>query len=277
MIFKKSKNGFQFWGRDGGKIGPAAAFAEVEDQPDLTGTVEAAASSTLTGTGTAFDTEIEVGQFIEIGLATPRIAYVGAIGGATSLSMFDPDNLTTPLVLTIPALTTIKIFKALWLGKTAPDGIKVMVEESTVETKSSDNGETPENVYSSGLVCKFELTLMEPSLDAINKLLPGLFNVTKDANGYIVASSIGTRPGYDFKSAAKQFAITEYAGQGLSTDPGDRLDAFKVAWQGVFATSKNSTDQQGLTLTGFMFADDTRTINGVPQFMATNLPAMAFD
>ena len=29
MIFKKSKNGFQFWGRDGGKIGPAAAFAKV--------------------------------------------------------------------------------------------------------------------------------------------------------------------------------------------------------------------------------------------------------
>ena len=277
MIFKKSKNGFQFWGRDGGKIGPAAAFAEVEDQPALAGTVSATASSTLTGVGTAFDVDLEPGFFIEFDLPTPRIAYVYTVGAATSLTMYNPDNITQPLVITIPALTTYRRFKALWLGKTAPDGIKVMVEESTVETKSSDNGETPENVYSSGLSAKFELTLMEPSLDAINKLLPGMFNVTKDANGYNVASSIGTRPGYDFKAAAKQFAVVEYAGQGLSIEPGDRLDAFKVAWQGVFSTSKNSTDQQGLTLTGFMFADDTRTINGVPQFMATNLPAMAFD
>ena len=277
MRLVKSKNGFQFWGRDGGKIGPAALFFNVEDQPNLAGTVAATASATLTGTGTAFTTALNESDFVEIMTATPIIGYVHTITSATSITIHDPDDLTKPLVVTVPALTNIRPYKGLWLGKTAPDGIKVMVEESTVETKSSDNGETVENVYSSGVAAKFEFTLMEPSLDAINKLLPGMFNVTKDVNGFIVASSVGTRPGYDYKSASKQLAVIEYAGQGPSKNPGDRLDAFKVAFQGVFAGTKNSTDQQGLTLTGFMFPDDTRRVNNVPQFMATNLPAMLFD
>jgi len=277
MIIQKSKNGFQFVGRDGGKIGPAAFILGVADLANQAGTVEAAASSTLTGTTTAFNTALVVGDFIEFATTIPFVAYVYAIGGATSLTMHDPDNLTLPLVVTIPALTTYKIFRSTWAGKTAPDGIKITVDESTVETKSSDRGESPENVYSSGQMYKVELTLMEASLDTLSRLLPGIVNVTRDVNGLIVAASYGSRTGFDYKLNSQQVAFIEYTGISISALPADRLDCFKMTFSAAFATTKNSTDQQGITLTGFMFEDETRKVNGIPQYMATNLPAMAFD
>jgi len=189
----------------------------------------------------------------------------------------DPNNPSADLTITAPLATNFRKFNGLWLGKTAPDGINVSVEESTVETKSSDRGESPENVYSSGTTAKIELTLMEPSLESLNKLLKGMVNVTRDANGLIVASSIGSRTGYDYKRNAIQLAIIEYDGTEISSNPEDRLDCFKVAFSGVFATTKNSTDQQGVTLTGHIFEDDTRRVQGIPQYMATNLPSMVFD
>ena len=278
MIVQKSKNGFQFWGRDGGKIGPAAVFYDVKVQSNLPGTVQASNSSTLTGTSTTFTTSLVVGDYIEI-LTTPaKLAYVWSITNNTTLVMRDPNNLDEPLTLTVPAGTNYRKFNGLWLGKTAPDGINISIEESTVETKSSDRGESPENVYSSGTTAKIEFTLMEPSLESLNKLLSGMFHVTRDTNGKIVASSVGSRTGYDYKRNAKQVAVIEYTdGQEISTDPADRLDIFKVAFSGVFSTTKNSSDQQGVTLTGYIFEDDSRRINGAPQYMATNLSSMDFD
>jgi hypothetical protein len=285
MIIQKSKNGFQFWGREGGKIGPAAAFADVAIQPDLIGTVSAGSagppivkSSTLTGVSTTFLSDLKPGDYIELLVSpNPILAMVGAIATDTSLTLKDPNNPSENLEVYIPALTNYRKFNGLWLGKTAPDGINVSIDESTVETKSSDRGESAENVYSSGTSGKIELTLMEPSLESLNKLLKGMVNVTRDSNGLIVASSIGSRTGYDFKRNAIQLAIIEYDGTQISADPQDRLDCFKVAFSGVFSTTKNSTDQQGVTLTGHIFEDDTRRVNGIPQYMATNLPAMVFD
>lgn len=277
MIIQKSKNGFQFVGRDGGKIGPAAAFFDVAVQEDLAGTVAAVTTATLTGTATTFQTDLKPGDYIEIQDTVSVLAMVGAIATDLSLTMKDPNNPSEDLVITVTAGTKIRKFNGLWLGKTAPDGISVTFDESTVETKSSDRGESPENVYSSGVTGKIEMTLMEPSLESLQKLLAGMMNVTRNADGLIVASSIGSRTGFDFKRNAKQLAVIEYDGTRISASGEDRLDCFKVAFSGAFSSVKNSTDQQGVTLTGHIFEDDTRLLSGIPQYAATNLASMSFD
>lgn len=285
MRLLKSKNGISIYGRDGGIIRAAAIFINPEQKPNLAGTVTAGSagppivtSATLTGTGTAFDTALKVGDYLEFNLATPVIAMVKAIGTATSLTLGDPANPGENLDLYIPAGTTYRKFDSFWLGKTAPAGISITTEEGVLETKSSDRGETPENVYSGSVKAMLKLTLMEASIEALSYVLKGMVNFTRDVNGKIVASSFGPRTGFDFKSNSFRIAIIEYDGDGaISADPAARMDIFKVGFKGNINLTKNSSDQVGVDLEGYIFEDDSKVVNGKPQYWSTNEAEMVYD
>ncbi|PJZ87933.1 hypothetical protein [Leptospira levettii] len=285
MRLVKSKNGFSIYGRDGGIIRAAAIFINPEQKPNLTGTVSAgsagppvAPSSTLTGSGTAFDTSLKVGEYLEFDLAQPIIAMVKAIASATSLTLGDPAEPGENLSVFIPAGTNYRKFDSFWLGKTSTAGISINTEEGVLETKSSDRGETPENVFSGSVKPMLKLNLMEASVEALSYVLKGMVNFTRDVNGKIVASSFGPRTGFDFKKNAMRVAIIEYDGDGgVSADPASRMDIFKVGFKGNINLTKNSSDQVGVDLEGYIFEDDTKVVNGKPQYWATNEAEMVYD
>lgn len=285
MRLVKSKNGFSIYGRDGGLIRAAAIFINPEQNPNLVGTVSAGSagppavpSATLSGTGTAFDTALKVGDYLEFDLGTPIIAMVKAIASANSLTLGDPANPGENLEVYIPALTTFRKFDSFWLGKTSSAGISITTEEGVLETKSSDRGETPENVFSGSVKPMLKLNLMEASVETLSYVLKGMVNFTRDVNGKIVASSFGPRTGFDFKKNAVRIAIIEYDGDGaVSSDPAARMDIFKVGFKGNLNLTKNSSDQVGADLEGYIFEDDTKVVNGKPQYWATNEAEMVYD
>lgn len=276
----KTNNGYQFFSKRGGKINPATFFINVEPQTNLTGTLAATATSTITGTGTAFDTELTVGDLIEIGTTSPIVAYVHTITSATSIVISDPTDIDTLLVVTVPALTTFKLFKAKWVGKTGPSGIQITTEESTVDTKSSDRGEMAENTFSTGIAPKIVVPLFEVDMETLKELFKGSLNVTKDSHGKILATSMGTRNGFSFLDNAIRCAVIDYAGgeaSAISVAPEDRLDIFKVQFSVNIKSTKNSSDQQEIELSGMIYEDSSYQVNGKPQFWATNLDQMVFD
>lgn len=284
MKIVKSKNGFTVYGREGGLIRPAVVIARPEQLPVETGTVTAGTAGTpdvksknLVGSGTNFQTALTVGDYIEFDLATPVVAMIKTITTDTAAVLGDPKNPGEDLLLYIPLGTSYRKYKSLWVGKTAPAGIEITAEESVAETKSSDGGEKAENVYSSAVKPMIKFELMEGSIETLNILLPGIVNFTRDVNGKIVASSFGPRNGYDFKKNAIRIAVIEYDGDSVSVNGEDRTDFFKVGFKGAFNLKKNSTDQTGIALEGYLFEDDTKMKNGKAQFWATNESSMVWD
>lgn len=282
MRLVKSRNGYGFIGRDGGKITAAAVIIMPEQQPVLAGSVSAGSSptvksSTVTGVGTAFNTALKVGDLVEFDTAVPTIARVKTITSATSMVISDPDDPDQNLSVYLPALTTYRKYTALWAGKTAPSGIEITTEEGVSETKSSDGGDKPENVFSNMVKPMIKFTLMEADLDVLSILLKGMVNITRDVNGKIVANSIGQRSGFDFKKNAIRIAVIEYAGSSISQDPKDRADFFKVGFKGNIKLVKNASDQEAIELEGYIFEDPSKRINGQAQFFAVNDAAMVYD
>lgn len=281
MRLIKSRNGYQLYGRDGGLIKSAAVIVNPGQNQQLAGTVSAGTTGTpsknLTGVGTTFTTDFEVGEFIEFDLGSPAIAMVKTITSATAIVLGNPAEPGEDFPMEIPAGTTYRKFTALWVGRTAESGISLTTEESVAETKSSDDGETAVNVFSSSVKPAIKFTLMEASIEVLNILLKGMVNFTKDVNGKIIASSFGDRTGYDFKKNAIRVAVIEYDGESISSDPNDCLTIFKVGFKGNFNLTKNAKDQAGIELDGYIFKDDSKRIKGKPQYWAINEAAMAWD
>lgn len=270
-------DGFGFFAQDGGAIGPCAAIWDTETPTDLAGTVSATASSTLTGVGTAFQTDFAVGDYMIINTSpTPTIVKIRAIASATSLTMADPET-GLEATYTIAALSTYAKWTTLYLGKSMEAGISFDMEEKIAGTKTSDDGEVETNHFSTGSELIVKVPLAEASLERLVATMTKSINVTRDANGMIVAASFGNRVGRNFKANAKRLTLISYKDGTVSTTALDRLDVFKAYPMGNLKIERNATAQYQVELTFRCYADPRYKKNGVPQFGAIANSSMTFD
>lgn len=279
MFAIKSKDGFGFFGEDGGILGPCRIYYDTEPQPLAAGTIQVTGNS-ATGTGTSFTTLFNFDEgdiYLKANTSpNPTLLRVKQITSNTSMTVLNPKTLEDANV-TIPAGTTFSLFRTIDLGRTNEEGVKIKIEEKRAPIKSAQEGDVDFNHFSTGHELTIEFTLLETSIEKLLFLSKGSVHAQRNVDGLITGVAIGNRIGRNFRKNAKQIAIVKYKDGGISTDPLDRLEIFHFHPTATIEQSFDATSPHVLKITGVAYMSDTYTIDGKGYFGAVNYTSISWD
>lgn len=173
------------------------------------------AITTVTGTGTAFDTEFAVGDYITSdGL---KYAKITAIASATALTI---DAAT--LLLNASA---IRKFTAINLG--GVDSVSIKASTKKVGLQEAQYGESDADAVVTGGDCSVEFSITRSSLDRLQRIMQGF--VTHKTAGTYDGYGIGVALGENDSDIVQQLTLVRIVGGVESTNPLDTLHFPKSA------------------------------------------------
>jgi hypothetical protein len=160
--------------------------------------------TTLTGSGTLFQTELQIGNYISVG-SLNQLAKVTAIASNTSLTL---QNNT----LAADA-NTFRTTNAIWLGNT--DATTLRFSTLKAELKDSQYGDSPADQAVTGATCEIEAGLAMASLERIEAVTQGFENV-RDNLGDIIGFGFGVSLGESDLEIADQLTLVRIV-KGVET------------------------------------------------------------
>ena len=209
-----------FWAQGQKQLGPcfvyAGDFGIAPDPVAMTGTVTAAGVKTLTGTGTAFLTEISPGQFIKIdGVGTFR---VDSVASDTSLDLFEAVTATAD---------TIERVHLRFLGRT--DATKVTLAINKTDLVCSQDGAVRADKVVTGYAASIEFGIADGDPDDIAFVTQGLTNEYEAADGTLKSTFFGFPIGELDSTIAHRLYLQRIVAGVASAEPNDCITFLKVA------------------------------------------------
>lgn len=248
----KGKEGASIFGKDGYRLGPSSVYYGKITPLALAGTVAAAGSATLTGTGTAFTTALKIGQWVKIGTLAPR--QVLHITSDTSLLL---DAVVTA------SGDTISLIRAIYLGDYDALGVKIGLEKQ--ELKGALKGATRADKAINGYKCDIELGLVNSSLARLEAVMQGFILNRDSTTGAIKGAGFSVPIGQSDSDIWDELHVYRMVSIGVeSTDPLDHL-VIPLAAPMTDADTKYDASTQLTFKTAFTgYIDENTTLGGVP-------------
>ncbi|MCK6381889.1 MAG: hypothetical protein L6Q54_11680 [Leptospiraceae bacterium] len=245
--------GRTWFGDVNGEISPANAYFKTEVLANLAGTV-AVAGTAVTGTGTSFTTSFSVGQYVMFNDLTPKISKITAIASNTSMTIEDS--------LTVPALTTYRLYEEFWLGQTM-GGITAKVSIKKSDIKHDQQGDSRADAVVTGYEGTVEIPMSEATAYRMSKVFQG-FKAHLNLTGGIVGSTQGVPIGERDTTIARQLTLYKIVGGLDSTDPDDKVDFFVCAPSAEMEAKYDAAGQRTVKVTFNLYRDTTKKVDGVP-------------
>jgi hypothetical protein len=236
-------------------LGPANIYFGNFSATTLTGTVDTTSGdATVTGTGTAFDTELAVGDIINIVGITGNL-QVASIASATSL------ELTANASATVAGAAATQI-NAVNLG--GVDGVTLKYGVKKTELKESQKGDNPADKAVTGYTCEIECSMTRPTLVRLEKVLQG-FLLNRNITTAAIEGAAFTLPiGETDLEIAGQLKIVRISKGAESTDPLDVITVPLCAPNTEAETKYDATTQRMVKSMFTGYADENTLYNGKP-------------
>lgn len=236
------------------RLGPCNAYFGNPTPLTLTGTTGAVANSTaVTGVGTAFNTELVVGDYVSFGTMTSAVQVV-AIASATAM--------TVDLPVTTVLLDAVKKVRCIYLGQTQDTTLKYGLKKK--ELTESQSGETRADKAVTGYECGVDFTLTRASLERLGKILQG-FLLHRTGAGAIDGAAFTLPIGEMDSEILDILTLVRIVKGAESTDAKDTITIPKAAptLEGIEAKFDAAT--QFITKTMFEgYADPATLYQGKP-------------
>jgi hypothetical protein len=247
---EKFLQGSSIFGSKDGALGPANAYWRTEPQANLTGTISVT-GTTVSGTGTAFTTELEVGDWVALGTGNV-IRQVASIA--------DNDDMTLTESATISSGSTIKKVVAIPLGRTGK--ISIQDGDKWAEIKFSQQGDSPANMVRVGNETMVEIEIAEAAASLLYSLNDS-YNVQKTGVNIVSMArtlNIGTR----HSDIWRQLTIVKLVGQGDSNENLEIVHFPLAAPDFETKIDFDASSQQLIPVKFNVYPDYTKLINGKP-------------
>lgn len=249
--------GRTFFGNENGEISPCNVYWDTATPTTLSGTVIAATSTTtLTGSGTSFDTDFTAGDWIVIYTSTPVIRQIASIASATSMTL-------TAAVYTGSVKTYAK-YTTIYLGKTLGVSFKLDLKKSDI--KFDQAGDSRANAVLSGYDISLEVNAGENTISRMDAIFQGFAMQRTSGSNVITGYSQGFPNGQLDSDIWKNVKLIKILGAGESSDPLDAVTFFRAAPAGSMEAKYDATTQRMVKTMFNIYLDDTKLINGIPQF-----------
>lgn len=210
------------------------------------------AVTTLTGTGTLFLTELEVGDSITFdGLS---YATISAIASDTSATLESASALFNA--------SLYRPFTAIDLG--GVDAVTVKSSTKKVGLQEAQYGESDADAVVTGGDCSVEFSITRSSLDRMAKIMQGF--ETRKSSGVYAGYGIGVSLGENDSDIVEQLTLVRIVGGVESTDPLDTLH-FPLSAPKTEAEWKYDAKTQRLTKSMFTaYRSPNHVLNGKQLF-----------
>lgn len=236
------------------RLGPCNVYYGDPTPATLTGTTAVVTdSTTVTGTGTAFNTELAVGDYVAFGSMTSAVK-VTAIASATSM--------TVSKKVTTAAGDAVKKINCIYLGQTQDTTLKYGLKKK--DLTESQNGESPADRAVTGYECTVEMTLTRASLARLGKMLQG-FILHKTAGGDIDGGAFTLPIGEMDSEVVDKLTIVRIVKGAESTDAADTITIPRAAPTLEAIEAKFDSSSQFVTKGMFTgYADENTLFSGKP-------------
>lgn len=235
------------------RLGPCNIYWGNQTGTALTGTADATASTAIVGTGTSFDTELVVGDYISFGSITDQTFRVVSITDAT--------NITIDQAVTIVADSMTKV-SLLSLGGTDATTLKFGINKT--ELKESQKGDSPADMAVTGYMCEVEMGLTRPSLSRMDRILQGFSTFRNVGTGDIDGAGFGFPIGETDLEIVAPLHLVRIVKGAESTDPKDHLTILRAAPMVDAEDVKDATTQLIFKTMFRGYIDETTELGGVP-------------
>jgi hypothetical protein len=241
------------FGQASGELGPCNLYWSSSVKPNLTGTIDTtAASTTLSGTGTVFTTELTVGGYILT--AGGNLLQIAVITNNTTATLIKAATVTETTV-------TYKKFTTVWLGETGNVVMNDAQEFSPINFIQQGNAAVNmvETSYTATVTCD----IGEASASRLTQIFEHI-KASRDAtdgslDGYYRRVSIGSAHS-DYWDRLSLVKIK--AGQD-STDPMERITFLRAAPLANIQVSYDASSQRVVQAT-FQLYKSQYYIGGSP-------------
>lgn len=249
----RTSNGKTFFGQDAGELGPANLYYNSAVRANITGTIDTTAASTaLSGTGTAFTTELTVGGYILT--AGNNLLQIKSITSNTAAVLLKAATATETNV-------TAKPFYTVWLGQT--QNVVLSDAQQFSPITFIQQGQSPTNQIETGYDAKLTVSIGEGSVERLTQIFDHIRasrdTVTANVEGYYRKLSIGSAHS-DYWA---RLTLVKIKGGVDSTDPLEQVTFLRCAPMSNMNVTYDSTSQRVVEATFQLYKSDYY-VNGSP-------------
>jgi len=246
-------DGASFWGNPNApRLGPANMYWGDVNPVALTGTADATASTTIAGTGTAFTTELNVGDYIEFASLPLQVFRVMEITNDTEIVI------DTAVTVTADDMSVVSLT---WLGCST----ETILRLGNLKTglKESQKGDSDADMANTGYTCEVELGLTRAGLERLRRTMRGVV-LSYDASGEIKGAGFTLNLGESDREIAAPLHLVRIVGGAESNNPKDHV-VIPVAAPNTGAEWTMDATTQHVVQTMFKgYVDENTLINGKP-------------
>lgn len=255
-IYIPGVEGEHFPGGPRPDLGPCNAYLGKSTPTALTGTVSATASQTLTGTATAFTTELWVGAYLAIGSIVTALRVIEIVDDVTA-------KVHIPVDATADSVSLITIMH---IGNT--DATTIKYGFSKTDLTESQNGTGPADSVKTAFTCNIEMGLTRATLERMEHLISAYDLQRNQTTGAIEAAAL-TAPLYERDSGIwDELHLVRIRQDVESSNPNDHWTFFRAAAT-VDAEVKSDAASQIINKSMFTcYRDETRIASNSRQAFA---------
>lgn len=242
----RTSNGKTFFGQESGELGPCNVYWNSAQRANLTGTIDTTAASTaLTGTGTAFTTQLSVGGYI-------------LTAGGNLLQIASITNNTTAVLISAAANTetgvTARPFYTVWLGQT--QNVVMSDAQQFSPITFIQQGQSPVNNVETGYEASVQVDLGEGSVERLTQIFEHI-RASRDAltaavEGYYRKITIGQA----HSDYWQRLTIVKIKGGVDSTDPLEKVTFLRCAPMSNMNVTYDATSQRVVQATFQLYKSD---------------------